>query len=69
MVQQSRNAERWYHLDDPEAVEERNNRFRRTNTQLDGDFSPQQHWLYSYDADKAALGTDDEWRALPSWTK
>lgn len=68
MVQQSRNAERWYHLDDPAAVAERNERFRRTNTNLDGGFSAQQHWLYSYDAEKAALGTDDEWRSLNSWS-
>lgn len=68
LVQQSRNAERWYHLDDPAAVEERNERFRRTNTELDGGFSPQQHWLYSYDAEKAAMGTDEQWRALPRWS-
>ena len=68
LVQQSRNAERWYHVDELDAIEERNARFRRTNQKLDGGFSPQQHWLYSYDADKAALGTDHEWRNLPSWT-
>ncbi len=68
LVQQSRNAERWYHLDDPAAVAERNERFRRTDTKLDGGFSPQQHWLYSYDAEKAALGTDNEWRSLPGWS-
>lgn len=68
MVQQSRSAERWYHLDNPEDVADRNERFRRNNERFGGDFSPQQHWLYSYDADKAALGTDDEWRALPAWS-
>lgn len=68
MVQQSRNAERWYHVDDPVEVAARNERFRRNNEHLDGGFSAQQHWLYSYDADKAALGTDDEWRALPAWS-
>ena len=68
MVQQSRNAERWYHVDDPAEVAARNDRFRRNNERLDGGFSPQQHWLYSYDADKAALGTDDVWRALPAWS-
>ncbi|MFK7915022.1 MAG: FAD-dependent monooxygenase [Pseudomonadales bacterium] len=68
MVQQSRNAESWYHLDDPTAVAERNQRFRQTNTKLDGGFSAQQHWLYSYDAEKAALGTDDEWRSLSGWS-
>ena len=68
MVQQSRNAEHWYHLADPAAVAERNDRFRRTNTRLDGGFSAQQHWLYSYDAELAALGTDDEWRNLSGWS-
>ena len=68
MVQQSRNAERWYHLNDPEEVAARNARFRQNNERFGGDFSPQQHWLYSYDADRAALGTDDEWRSLPSWS-
>ncbi len=68
MVQQSRNGERWYHLDDPDAVAERNERFRQTNQRLDGGFSPQQHWLYSYDAEAAALGTDDDWRSLPAWS-
>lgn len=68
LVQQSRNAERWYHLDSPEEVAARNARFRRTNERLDGGFSAQQHWLYSYDAEKAALGTDYEWQALPTWS-
>ena len=32
-------------------------------------FSPDPpHWLYSYDADAAALGTDDDWRALRPWS-
>ena len=68
LVQQSRNAEHWYHVDDPNEVAARNERFRRNNDRLDGGFSPQQHWLYSYDADKAARGTDDDWRALPAWS-
>ncbi|MDE0062124.1 MAG: FAD-dependent monooxygenase [Gammaproteobacteria bacterium] len=68
IVQQSRNAEGWYHLDDPGEMAARNERFRRNNEKLDGGFSPQQHWLYSYDADAAALGTDDEWRALRPWS-
>ena len=29
--------------------------------------TPQQIWLFSYDAEKAAMGTDDEWRALQEW--
>ena len=68
LVQQSRNAERWYHVADPKEVSARNERFRRTNSKLDGDFSAQQHWLYSYDAEQAALGTDDKWRNLPQWS-
>ena len=68
LVQQSRAAENWYHVDDPQAIAARNERFRRTNEKLDGGFSPQQHWLYSYDAEQAALGTDDEWRSLGSWS-
>jgi len=67
IVAQSRNAERWYHVDDPLEVAARNDRFRRNNQRLDGGFSPQQHWLYSYDAEQAALGTDEAWRALPAW--
>jgi len=67
MVQQSRAAERWYHLEDAEAVAARNERFRRTDQKLDGGFSAQQHWLYSYDADRAALGTDEEW-PLGNWS-
>lgn len=68
MVQQSRNAERWYHVADAQSVAVRNERFRQTNTKLDGGFSAQQHWLYSYDAEQAALGTDEEWRNLPKWS-
>jgi salicylate hydroxylase len=68
LVQQSRNAERWYHLDDPHEVAARNERFRQNNERYGDDFSPQQHWLYSYDAEAAAYGTDEEWRALPAWS-
>lgn len=67
LVQQSRNAEGWYHVDTPAEIEARNTRFRKTNEKLQGGFSPQQHWLYSYDADKAALGTDAEWQQLTPW--
>ncbi len=68
IVQQSRNAEGWYHVDTPAEIEARNARFRITNEKLDGGFSPQQHWLYSYDAERAAQGTDDDWRALRAWS-
>ncbi len=65
MIRHSRDAEGWYHLDDAAEVERRNARFRRYNDEAN--FTPQQTWLYSYDAEKAARGTDDEWRALPAW--
>ncbi|MDG2205823.1 MAG: hypothetical protein P8M79_11305 [Alphaproteobacteria bacterium] len=65
MIQHSRDAERWYHLDDAADVERRNARFRRYNDEAS--FTPQQNWLYSYDAEKAVEGTDDDWRALPAW--
>jgi salicylate hydroxylase len=68
LVQQSRSAEGWYHVDTPGQIESRNARFRSTSARLEGGFSPQQHWLYSYDADSAALGIDDEWRALRPWS-
>jgi salicylate hydroxylase len=68
LVQQSRNAESWYHVDTPQQIEERNKRFRATNKKLDGGFSPQQNWLYSYDADRAALGSDSKWRELRPWS-
>ena len=50
MIQHSRDAERWYHLDAAEDVERRNSRFRRYNDEAS--FTPQQTWLYSYDAEK-----------------
>ena len=68
IVAQSRNAEGWYHVDTPEEIAARNVRFRRTDERLKGGVSPQQHWLYSYDADRAALGTDHEWQALRPWS-
>nr|NIP13489.1 hypothetical protein [Pseudomonadales bacterium]NIX06778.1 hypothetical protein [Pseudomonadales bacterium] len=52
----------------PDEVAARNERFRRNNDRYGDDFSPQQHWLYSYDAEAAARGTDEEWRALPVWS-
>lgn len=65
MIQHSRDAERWYHLDDAADVERRNARFRRYHDEAN--FTPQQFWLYSYDAEMAAMGTDEEWRSLPAW--
>ena len=68
IVQQSRNAEGWYHVDTPQEIKARNERFRKTSERLKGGFSPQQHWLYSYNADEAARGTDHEWRELRPWS-
>ena len=66
MIQHSRDPERWYHMSEPADVERRNARFRRYNEDA-AKFTPQQIWLYSYDAEQAALGTDEDWRALPAW--
>ncbi len=64
LVGHSRAAEKWYHVDDPAEVAVRNKRFRAMDEKYAGSFVPQQVWLYRYDAEKAVLGTDDEWRAL-----
>jgi salicylate hydroxylase len=63
----SRNAERWYHLDDPDEIAHRNARLSKHAENSASGLTPQQVWLFSYDAEKAALGTDDEWRALREW--
>lgn len=67
MVRHSREAEGWYHIADPEDVAHRNERFRKKNENFGDRITPEQHWLYSYDAEKAVLGQDDEWRALEPW--
>ncbi|MBK0393711.1 FAD-dependent monooxygenase [Ramlibacter algicola] len=64
---QSRAAEHRFHLSDPAEVAERNAKFRKYDAQYSGGFLPQQEWLFGYDADKAARGTDDKWRALRAW--
>ena len=63
----SRNAERWYHLDDPDEIARRNARLAAHARNSGGGVTPQQAWLFSYDAEKAVLGTDDDWRALREW--
>lgn len=63
----SRNAERWYHLEDPDKIAHRNARLAAHAQNNPGGLTPQQVWLFTYDAEKAALGTDDEWRALREW--
>lgn len=67
LVQHSRSAQDWYHLEDPADVAARNARFRATGARIQDGFTPQQTWLYAYDAEKAVLGTDDDWRALAAW--
>jgi salicylate hydroxylase len=67
MVQHSRSAEGWYHIDNPAEVAARNQRFASIGERSDGGFTAQQNWLYAYDAEKAVLGTDDDWRDLPDW--
>lgn len=64
---QSRVAEKRFHMSDPEEVAQRNAKFRKYDAQYSGAFLPQQEWLFGYDADRAALGTDDQWRALRAW--
>ena len=63
---QSRAAENLFHMSDPEEVSRRNARFARHQQEDQDGFPVGQRWLYSYDAEKAVMGTDDEWREL-SW--
>ncbi len=67
----SRNAERWYHLEDKDEIARRNARLaahaKNSAQNGRGGLTPQQIWLFTYDAEKAALGTDDDWRALREW--
>jgi salicylate hydroxylase len=60
----SRSAQDWYHVSDPAELARRNARFRATARRGGAGFSSQQEWLYAYDAEQAALGVDDEWRAM-----
>ena len=61
---QSRAAQHWYHYTEPADIARRDARFQGYRDAGSTAFSPQQEWLYSYDAEKAALGTDDDWRQL-----
>ncbi|MGB3289677.1 MAG: FAD-dependent monooxygenase [Burkholderiaceae bacterium] len=65
--EQSRLAERRFHMSDPTDVAQRNDRMRKYDTQFKGKYLPQQEWLFGYDADLAARGQDDKWRALRTW--
>jgi salicylate hydroxylase len=64
---QSRAAEERFHMSDPARVAERNAKFRKYDAKYSGAFLPQQEWLFGYDADLAARGIDDKWRALRAW--
>ncbi|MBT4689110.1 MAG: hypothetical protein HOB72_13570, partial [Rhodospirillaceae bacterium] len=63
----SRNAERWYHLDNRNEIAHRNARLAAHAKNNPTGVTPQQTWLFSYDAEKAVQGTDDDWRALREW--
>ena len=63
----SRNAERWYHLDDAHEIARRNTRLAAHGKNNQGGVTPQQTWLFSYDAERAVQGTDGDWRALREW--
>ncbi|MFP6748555.1 MAG: FAD-dependent monooxygenase [Alphaproteobacteria bacterium] len=63
----SRNAERWYHLDDAGEIARRNARLAAHAENSGTGLTPQQIWLFAYDAEKAVLGTDHDWRALREW--
>jgi salicylate hydroxylase len=60
----SRAAQDWYHVSEPAELARRAERFRAIARRGSAGFSSQQEWLYAYDAEKAALGEDDEWRAM-----
>jgi salicylate hydroxylase len=60
----SRAAQDWYHVSERAELERRADRFRAIARRGAAGFSSQQEWLYAYDAEKAALGEDDEWRAM-----
>ena len=65
----SRAAQDWYHVSDPVEIARRDERFRAVARRAlgrpgDAGFSSQQEWLYAYDAEKAALGEHDQWRAM-----
>lgn len=62
--QQSRAAEHLFHMDDPDEIAQRNARFAKHQASDKDGFPVGQRWLFSYDAEKAVVGTDDAWRAL-----
>jgi salicylate hydroxylase len=63
---QSREAERLFHLADAEEIRRRDDRMRRRGS-APGGFTPGQAWLFSYDAEAAVTGADEDWRKL-SWS-
>jgi salicylate hydroxylase len=64
--QQSRAAEHLFHMTDPDEIARRNARFARHQAKGVDGFPPGQQWLFAYDAEKAVLGTDDDWSEM-SW--
>ncbi|MDO8277077.1 MAG: FAD-dependent monooxygenase [Burkholderiaceae bacterium] len=64
---QSRIAEKRFHMSEPTEVARRNARLREYDAKFKGSYLPQQEWLFGYDAELAARGEDDAWRALRAW--
>ena len=64
VLQQSRAAENLFHMSDPEEIARRNARFAKHQREDQDGFPVGQRWLYSYDAEKAVMGTDEEWQSL-----
>ncbi len=63
---QSRQAEHMFQMSDADEIAQRNARFAKHQDSAPDGFPIGQRWLYSYDAEKAVTGTDEEWQAL-SW--
>jgi len=60
----SRAAQDLFHMSDPEALERRNHRFARMQSNIGEGFPPGQEWLFAYDVEKAATEEDGEWKKL-----
>lgn len=60
---QSRQFQATWELSDPDEIAARNARFARHQERAAREFPTAQQWLYGYDAEKAVLGTDQEWQA------
>ena len=61
---ESRQAEHLFQMANPDEIAARNARFAKHQATTADGFPIGQRWLYSYDAEKAVLGTDSDWQAL-----